>query len=167
VDATAHPAAGFSALIVCVAAAIAVAWRPPSFVDEWRARLAGGAAAAGVYAISLTVLEVAERVSVASVETDFQRGHTALSTLLGLGALGVYVVGLARDHRLLRIAGLTLFGLALGKLFLYDLSSLSSITRALSFLALGAVLLAAAFFAERLVQGGQGGAGNDAGPRTV
>lgn len=111
------------------------------------------------------MLELAERLSGASIETDFQRGHTALSTLLGLGALAVYVVGLARDHRPLRIAGLTLFGLALGKLFLYDLSSLSSITRALSFLALGGVLLAAAFFAERVVRGG-GGAG-PAGPRPV
>jgi uncharacterized membrane protein len=114
-----------------------------------------------VFTVSLAVLELAERISGASIETDFQRGHTVLSTLLGLGALVIYVIGLARDHSQLRLAGLTLFGLALGKLFLYDLSSLSSITRALSFLAVGAVLLAAAFFAERAVRG------EAAGPRTV
>ena len=67
------------------------------FVGESRAWLVGGSALLGLYAFSLIVLELAERVSGASVETDFQRGHTALSTLLGLGALGIYVVGLARD----------------------------------------------------------------------
>ena len=43
-----------------------------------------------------------------------------------------------------------LFGLSLAKLFLYDLSRLSSITRALSFLAVGAVLLLGGFFYQRL-----------------
>ena len=69
--------------------------------------------------------------------------------------------------RALRLAGLTLFGLALAKLFLYDLSSLSSITRALSFIALGAVLLAAAFFAERAVGGEPDDPAGRAGPRTA
>ena len=36
------------------------------------------------------------------------------------------------------------------KIFLYDLARLSSVTRALSFLGVGAVLLAAAFFYQRL-----------------
>ncbi len=165
VDASTRPGEGFSALAALLVAAIAVAWAPPSFVGELRVWLIGWAAAVGLFTVSLAVLEIAERVSGASVETDFQRGHTALSTLLGLGALAVYVVGLARDNRPLRLAGLTLFGLALAKLFLYDLSSLSSITRALSFLALGAVLLAAAFFAERAVRGER--PGGHAGPRTV
>ena len=66
-------------------------------------------------------------------------------------------VGLARDNRNLGIVGLALFGLALTKLFLYDLSSLSSMTRALSFLLVGAILLAAGFFAERLVMSDGGG----------
>jgi uncharacterized membrane protein len=46
--------------------------------------------------------------------------------------------------------GFALFAVSLGKLFLYDLSQLSSITRALSFLAVGAVLLLAGFFTQRL-----------------
>ena len=151
VDASAHPGGGLSTFVMCVAAAIVVTRVRPSASAVRAAWLAGGAAAVGVYTVSLAVLELAERVSGASIETDFQRGHTALSALLGLVALGVYAVGLAREHRPLRVAGLTLFGLALAKLFLYDLSSLSSITRAFSFLALGAVLLAAGFFAERAV----------------
>jgi uncharacterized membrane protein len=163
--ATAHPGQGLSAVMVCLVAAAAALWSSPQLTGDRFGWLAGSTAALGVYTVSLAVLEVAERLSGASIQTDFQRGHTALSTLLGLGALAVYVVGLARDHRPLRLAGLTLFGLALGKLFLYDLSSLSSITRALSFLALGAVLLAAAFFAERVVRGG--GESGPADPRPV
>jgi uncharacterized membrane protein len=48
------------------------------------------------------------------------------------------------------LAGLALFAVSLGKLFLYDLPSLSSITRALSFHAVGAVLLLGGFFYQRL-----------------
>jgi uncharacterized membrane protein len=48
------------------------------------------------------------------------------------------------------VVGFGLFGLALAKLFLYDLAFLSSITRAASFLAVGAVLLVAGFFVQKL-----------------
>ena len=47
-------------------------------------------------------------------------------------------------------ARLALFGVSLAKLFIYDLSRLSSITRALSFLAVGGVLLLGGFFYQRL-----------------
>jgi uncharacterized membrane protein len=50
----------------------------------------------------------------------------------------------------LRLGGLALFGFALAKLFLYDLSALSSVTRAVSFLAVGAFMLAGGFFVQRL-----------------
>ena len=113
------------------------------------------------------MLDIAERVSSASVATDFQRGHTAVSALWGLLALGLLVYGLIRSERILQRSGLALFGIALAKLFLYDLRNLSSITRALSFLAVGAVLLAAAFFVERILHGGGGGPHGHAGARTA
>jgi uncharacterized membrane protein len=59
-------------------------------------------------------------------------------------------MGLRRGTRWLRVGGFALFGLALAKLFLYDLAFLSSITRALSFLAVGAVLLFGGFLVQRL-----------------
>jgi uncharacterized membrane protein len=46
--------------------------------------------------------------------------------------------------------GFGLFAVSLAKIFLYDLTFLSSITRALSFLAVGAVLLLGGFFVQRL-----------------
>ena len=49
---------------------------------------------------------------------------------------------------------------SLGKIFIYDLPSLSSVTRALSFLAVGAVLLLGGFFYQHL------SADDDAPPET-
>ena len=154
VEATAHPATELWALAIVVAATWALGLTTPPAARGLAQWVLGCAAALTLYGVSLGVLEIAERVSGATVETDFQRGHTALSALWGIGALALYVVGLARDRRELRLVGLALFGLALAKLFLYDLASLSSITRAFSFLAVGSILLAAGFFAERFVRPG-------------
>jgi uncharacterized membrane protein len=103
-----------------------------------------------VYAASLGILEVFVRVSTASLHTDFQRGHTGVSALWGALGLVFLYVGLTRARRALRLGGFALLGVSLVKLFLYDLSQLSAITRALSFLAVGAVLLLAGFFLQKL-----------------
>ena len=117
-----------------------------------RCRRAAEAATAVLcaYATSLGILGIAEAVGGASVETNFERGHSAVSAFWGLIGLVVLYVGLKRGVTWLRVVGFGLFGLALAKLFLYDLAFLSSITRALSFLAVGALLLVAGFFVQRL-----------------
>ena len=74
----------------------------------------------------------------------------------GLLGLALLYLGLTR-RPVLRIAGFALFAVSLGKLFLFDLPSLSSVTRALSFLAVGALLLLGGFFYQRLLAG-EGGA---------
>ena len=51
---------------------------------------------------------------------------------------------------MLRIGGLALLGLSLAKLILYDLTSLSSIARAFSFIAVGALFLVGGFFYQRM-----------------
>ena len=96
------------------------------------------------------VLELGERLSRRNVEAGFQRGHTGVSAFWVLLGLGLLYAGLRRRSQPLRLAGFALFGISLAKIFLYDLSSLSSVTRALSFLAVGGVLLAAGFFYQRL-----------------
>lgn len=166
VNASAHPGAGLWALAVCIVALAWIARIAPEQYQRARSPLALVAAGLGVFGLSLGVLEIAERVSTASIATDFQRGHTGVSALWALLALGVFVFGLLRSERIMQRAGLALFGVALAKLFLYDLRSLSSITRALSFLAVGALLLAAAFFVERIIHHG-GGPGGHAGARAV
>ena len=60
------------------------------------------------------------------------------------------LTGLLRGSSGLRLGGTALFGLGLAKLFLYDLSALSSVTRAISFLAAGAFMLAGGFFLQKL-----------------
>ena len=100
--------------------------------------------------IALTVMGAVAWLGDADVDTEFQRGHTTVSAVWGIVGLVLLYLGLRRGWRSLRSAGFVLFGVALAKIFLYDLSQLSSIARAVSFLAVGALLLTAGFFYQRL-----------------
>ena len=119
-------------------------------VEPFRHALLWLLAGLALYGASLSILGLVEAVSTAGETTEFQRGHTAVSAFWGVVAFVALVIGLRRGLRVLRLAALGLFALALGKLFLYDLSTLSSVTRAGSFLAVGAVLLLAGFVYQRL-----------------
>jgi uncharacterized membrane protein len=116
----------------------------------WRKYAAWGGGVLAVYGLSLGILELYERIAPGSVTTNFQRGHTNVSALWGVLGLALLYVGLRRDVRALRLGGFALFAVSLAKIFVYDLPNLSAVTRALSFLAVGAVLLAGAFFYQRL-----------------
>jgi uncharacterized membrane protein len=143
----AHPAHGVAGVLLLVAATSVLAW---VLREQARAVALWIAALVAVYAASLGILELSVHVSSASLHTDFQRGHTGVSALWGVLGLVLLYIGLTRRRRALRFGGFALFAVSLGKLFLYDLSQLSSITRALSFLAVGAVLLLAGFLTQRL-----------------
>jgi uncharacterized membrane protein len=103
----------------------------------------------------LTILGAFQWADEASVATSFQRGHTAVSAFWGVVGLLTLLVGLEKRLPAFRTAGFALFGVSLAKLFLYDLSELSSVTRAFSFLAVGAVLLIGGFLYQRLEPGGR------------
>jgi len=75
--------------------------------------------------------------------------HLSLSILWTLFASGLLILGIQRKSPLLRWQGLILFGLVVGKVFLYDLSFLERAYRILSFFVLGAVLMAVSFLYER------------------
>ncbi len=72
---------------------------------------------------------------------------SAFWSVVGLAAL---VYGLVRDDRRFRIGGLALLGVAVAKVFLYDLAALDEIYRVLSFVALGLLLLAGAYAYQRI-----------------
>jgi uncharacterized membrane protein len=146
-EANPHPEDGVPALLFTIGAALAFGYF--SRHEQRRTAFAVSALLA-IYAGSLAILGLAQAIGGAGVATDFQRGHSGVSAFWGLIGLVALYVGLQREIRWLRLAGLGLFGLALAKLFLYDLAFLSSITRALSFLAVGAVLLLGGFFMQRL-----------------
>jgi uncharacterized membrane protein len=160
-----HPGAGVPGLVAVILATFATARlcsapRQPAqdrfdeMLDGRQAQLRSRgtwiAAGLALYALSLTILEIAEWIGPRDVTTDFQSGHTAVSAVWGGLGLALLYVGLRRGSAALRFGGLALFGVSLAKLFIYDLSRLSSITRALSFLAVGAVLLLGGFFYQRL-----------------
>ena len=91
---------------------------------------AGAAAALGLYAASLLVLELVVDLSRAALETDFERGHTVVSVVWAVSGLGLLLAGIIRRSPAVRYAGLALFGVTLGKIFLFDLAELSSVARA-------------------------------------
>jgi len=124
----------------------------PELIRHGRALTFGVLGAILFYAISLSILEIAELATNADVDTKFQRGHTGVSAFWGLVSLAFLYFGLTRRSRSLRLAGFALFGVTLAKIFLYDLAFLSSLTRALSFIAVGGVLLFAGFFYQRLTE---------------
>jgi len=145
----AHPAHGVPSLLFVIGATAVLAWSL-SWSVRYRVQAIWVAGGLSVYAASLLILEAMQRISNQGIQTDFQRGHTVVSAFWGLVALVSLYVGLKRRQGLLRVGGFILFGISLGKIFLYDLPSLSSVQRALSFLAVGAVLLLGGFFYQRL-----------------
>jgi uncharacterized membrane protein len=149
VVARAHPGDGVLSLLLVIGATAVLAWSL-SWSERYRVQAVWVAGALSVYAASLLILEAMQRISNQDVHTDFQRGHTAVSAFWGLLALASLYVGLKHRRGLLRVGGFILFAVSLGKIFLYDLPSLSSVQRALSFLAVGAVLLLGGFFYQRL-----------------
>jgi uncharacterized membrane protein len=149
VAAHAHPGHGLPSLLLLIGAVAVFAWSL-AWNERYRVQALWTTGALAVYGASLAILEAAQRLSPEGVHTDFQRGQTAVSALWGLLALVSLYVGLKQKRGLLRGGGFILFGVSLGKIFLFDLPSLSSAQRALSFLAVGAVLLLGGFFYQRL-----------------
>jgi uncharacterized membrane protein len=79
-----------------------------------------------------------------------QQGQALLSTLWALAGVGALVAGLVGDRRALRLGALALLSVTVGKVFLFDLASLTSLYRVGSCIALGLLLLAGAFAWQRL-----------------
>jgi uncharacterized membrane protein len=79
-----------------------------------------------------------------------QQGQVLLSTLWGVVGVAALVTGLRRRSVRLRTGALALLLLTVVKVFLYDLSTLTSIYRVASFFVLGGLLLASAFVYQRL-----------------
>lgn len=72
------------------------------------------------------------------------------SAVWGLFGFGLLIYGAARRSNDLRLAGLVVLAITLAKIFLFDMSRLDGVVRAGSFLAVGALLLAAAVLVRRL-----------------
>jgi uncharacterized membrane protein len=139
------------ALAACGLAAFACADRHGD--PAWRVALWCSGAVSLLYLASVAVVTAFQPGTAETVLLDLpvrQQGQVLVSALWGIAGLGALLAGLRREVRELRIGGLTLLLVTVGKVFLYDLSTLGSVYRVLSFLALGALLLTASFAYQRL-----------------
>jgi uncharacterized membrane protein len=132
-------AMGAVSLVVLALAGIAAMY------DDLREPLAWIAAGLGVYLASCLVVDLAG----ASAGHATQTSQLALSGFWAALGFAAILAGLAKHRRALRLGGLGILMLAVGKVFLVDLAHLESIWRVGSFLAVGLLLLAGAFAYQR------------------
>lgn len=114
-----------------------------------------GAGAVVLYAASLwTVAALQSTPSTASATMlelgVHQQAQVALSVLWGSVGLAILIAGLRMGTAPARTAGLMLLLAAVGKVFLFDLSTLTSVYRVASFIVLGLLALVGAFAYQRL-----------------
>lgn len=105
--------------------------------------------AAGALVVYLPSIAIVDLTTTGDVEPG-QTPQVLLSAFWSLTGLAALVYGLLRDDRRFRIGGLALLGIAIAKVYLYDLAELDEIYRVLSFIALGLLLLASAFAYQRI-----------------
>jgi uncharacterized membrane protein len=135
-------------ILVVALAAIGVSRLLPEGTDARApAVLQALAAVALVYLPSVVIVDV---WTTGDSSNPGQTPQLLLSAFWGVVGLSALVVGLLRDERRLRLGGLTLLSIAVAKVFLFDLTTLESIYRVLSFVALGLLLLSAAYAYQRL-----------------
>lgn len=75
--------------------------------------------------------------------------NLGLSILWGLYALFLIVQGIRQKNKILRITAIAAFAVTLLKLFLYDLTGMSTLTKTISFISLGVILLLVSYLYNR------------------
>jgi uncharacterized membrane protein len=146
--------ATYLALIACIVAALLAARECTATLgDQETTVLAVLAIAANAYAILALSLEFWDyfgRSAVLGVDGHLAQ-HLALSLLWTLYASALILAGVKRRSALLRWQALVLFGFAVAKVFLYDISYLDRFYRIVSFLILGVLLLVVSFLYQKKI----------------
>ncbi len=128
-------------------ARFARAWPEPT-IRRWT-RIAAGVFAvylASVLAVDMVGLRGGGDIALAELRTQGQVVLSVLWATLGVAAL---MFGIRTGSRELRVGGLALLATATAKVFLFDLAALDVAYRVISFIALGLLLLAAAWVWQR------------------
>jgi uncharacterized membrane protein len=134
------------AIACCVGAALAC-WYWGREVEPQAGTVAGFIGATGfVYLGSVSIIDVIGDNISGEARQIGQSWLSAFWTATGLGAV---VWGMVRHSPKARLGGLALLAVAIVKVWTYDLSELEQLARALSFVALGLLLLAGAFAYQR------------------
>ena len=139
-----------SAIALAVAAVVFAVCSRPMGDDPraWRRITAGAAITVSLYAAAETIL--GGFIWLHFTQRSFENGHTVVSLVVALVGVALLVVGLRRHATDARTAGMVLLGLAVAKLFLYDLVELNLMARAVAFIAVGLLLLAGGIVYQRL-----------------
>jgi hypothetical protein len=141
-----------SGMLAVAALTVAFGARAMLRPRERDARLAALIAGAfGVYLLSIGTVDLFQanvRGSVAFEELHKQ-AQVALSVLWALVGVASFVIGLVRQSATARLFGLGLLAIVTAKVFIIDLAALDVAYRVLSFVALGLLLLGAAYLASR------------------
>jgi uncharacterized membrane protein len=157
----------FAVAVVCFAQSAAVVARAtgetPAHERNLAALLLVAVSGYSLLALSLEVWDLFGRIQVPGMEHGPAQ-QMALSVLWTIFAAALVIAGMARKSALLRWQALALFALVVGKVFLYDLSSLQRFYRILSFLVLGVLLLVVSFLYQRRAVGHKSGEGTGAQP---
>ncbi|HEX8646178.1 MAG TPA: DUF2339 domain-containing protein, partial [Thermoleophilaceae bacterium] len=151
------------ALVAVAVAAVLMARLLPADRREERLAFVSLASAALVYLGSVAIVTAFQPDptgfdTAAGVLDERQQGQLLLSAFWAIAGVAALVAGLARRSRAVRIGGFVLLGIATTKVFLFDLSALEALYRVGSFVALGLLLLGAAFAWQRTVQPPSNGA---------
>jgi uncharacterized membrane protein len=134
------------AIASCAIAALAC-WHFGRNVDRRIATVTGFVGATGlVYLGSVLIID-----AIGADEGGEAReiGQSWLSAFWAAAGLGAVIVGMVRRSVNIRLGGLALLALVIGKVWTYDLAELEELPRALSFVALGLLLLISAFAYQR------------------
>ncbi|HEX6429138.1 MAG TPA: DUF2339 domain-containing protein [Niastella sp.] len=97
-----------------------------------------------VYTIVLSFIS-AEYLCWTGIDGEGKQYKLGLSIIWGIYALALVVLGIRKKQKHLRLAGIVLFLVTLLKLFLYDLAGSGTITKTVSFISLGVLLLVVSF----------------------
>lgn len=84
-----------------------------------------------------------------SILLYYEISGSLLTIALGAQAVGMITAGFATQERIFRLSGLAMFGICVLKLFFYDLRNLETLSRILSFIVLGLVLMGASWLYMR------------------
>jgi uncharacterized membrane protein len=149
----------FAVAVACFAVAFLVSRRHPQVLSQNERRafdLVGLAVNVfALWVLSLGVWEVFGRMHLGADTRLTQQ--LALSLLWTVYATALMLWGVRGGNAALRWQGLTLLGLVVGKVFLYDLSFLERFYRIISFVVLGVVLLVVSFFYQQKLAAGRSG----------
>jgi uncharacterized membrane protein len=100
-----------------------------------------------IFILILLSSEVVHWLELAGITDSFKLG---LSILWGAYALMLIVLGLKKDEKYLRVMAIVLFSVTLIKLFLYDMADMSTISKTIVMIILGALLLVASFLYNKV-----------------